>query len=70
MLWKWVGCFFAAAFIFSSFAQSQALPTACPVEILGFNPSGVTVQIRNTSGKTIVGLVFDAAISDATEHWK
>ena len=30
----------------------------------------MTVHIRNTSGKTIVGLVFNAAISDATEHWK
>jgi hypothetical protein len=70
MLWKWVSCFVATVFIFPALVPSQTLPSACPVEILGFNPSGITVQIRNTSGKTIVGLVFDAAISDATEHWK
>jgi hypothetical protein len=35
-----------------------------------FKPSGVSIHIRNTSSKKIVGLVFNAAISDATEHWK
>ena len=33
-----------------------------------FNPSGVSVGIRNTRGKSIVGLVFNAALADATEH--
>lgn len=28
------------------------------------------MRIKNTSGKTIVGLVFNAALADATEHWK
>jgi hypothetical protein len=32
--------------------------------------SGVSVRIRNISGKKIVGLVFKAALADATEHWK
>jgi len=42
----------------------------CPLALLHFNPSGVSVRIENTSGKTIVGLVFKVALSDATEHWK
>lgn len=73
---KRVSCFALAIFACPILARSQALqsnsnaPTACPVEILSFNPSGVTVHIKNTSGKSIVGLVFNAAISDATEHWK
>jgi hypothetical protein len=33
-------------------------------------PRASGAHIRNTSGKTIVGLVFNAAIADATEHWK
>jgi hypothetical protein len=33
-------------------------------------PSGVSVRIKNVSGKRIVGLVFNAALADATEHWK
>jgi len=40
------------------------------VDLLRFNPSGVSVRIRNTRGKKIVGLVFNAALADATEHWK
>jgi len=73
---KWVSCFFLAILTCPVFTRSQTSQsnsnavTACPVEILSFNPSGVTVHIRNTSGKAIVGLVFNAAISDATEHWK
>ena len=42
----------------------------CPIEFERFNPSGVSVRIRNISGKKIVGLVFNAALADATEHWK
>jgi hypothetical protein len=55
-------------------AQSPATdPTAsasCPVQFLNFNPGGVTVRIKNVSNKAIVGLVFNAAIADAAEHWK
>jgi hypothetical protein len=48
-----------------------ALPATCPIQFLHFRPSNdVTVKIRNTSGKKIVGLVFNAALADATEHWK
>jgi hypothetical protein len=76
MIEKWVSCFLLAIFTRPILACSQTsqsdsnAPTACPIEVLSFNPSGVTVHLRNTSGKTIVGLVFNAAISDATEHWK
>jgi len=47
-----------------------ASANACPVQFLHFNPSGVSVRVQNTSGKKIVGLVFNAALADATEHWK
>jgi hypothetical protein len=40
------------------------------VQFVRFNPSGVYVRIKNVSGKNIVGLSFNAAIADATEHWK
>jgi hypothetical protein len=62
--------FFVATFVFVAVAQSQSPQpnAACPVEILSFAPAGVSIHIRNTSGKAIVGLVFNAAV--ATEHWK
>jgi len=44
-------------------------PAACPVQFIRFNPSGVSVRVKNISGKPIVGLVFNAAIADAAEHW-
>src|SRR5579864_1781075 len=34
----------------------------------GYHP--LSIQIKNMSGKRIVGLVFNAALSDATERWK
>lgn len=75
MLGKWVPCFFAGAFLFSvpslsQTSRSSAAAPGCPVEIMSFDAAGVSAHIRNTSGKTIVGLVFNAAIADATEHWK
>jgi hypothetical protein len=51
-------------------APNPSTPAACPVQFLHFNPSGVSVRIKNASGKKIVGLVFNAALADATEHWK
>jgi hypothetical protein len=74
--WKSVSCFLVAFFLFSLVAHAQAAQpnaaavTSCPVEILHVSPSVVRVQIKNTSGKTIVGLIFNAALSDATERWK
>src|SRR5579859_1101586 len=65
---------------FPIFAGAQnsspaAAPSACGVELSelhvserGYHP--LSIQIRNMSGKRIVGLVFNAALSDATERWK
>ena len=56
-----------------AFAQSAApssAPSACPVQFLHFDPDGVSTRIRNISGRKIVGLVFNAAVADATEHWR
>ena len=44
-------------------------PAACPVQFVRFNPSGVSVRVKNISGKPIVGLLFNTAIADAAEHW-
>lgn len=58
----------------NAFAQNavSSLPTpaSCPVQFLRFDPDGVSARIKNVSGKKIVGLVFNAAVADATEHWK
>jgi hypothetical protein len=41
-----------------------------PLKFVHFAPSGVSVRIRNVSGKKIVGLTFNAALRDAAQHWK
>jgi hypothetical protein len=53
----------------SAVAQNTA-PPACPITFLKIDPSAISTRIQNTSGKTIVGLTFYAALADATEHWK
>jgi hypothetical protein len=74
--WNWILRFALAVLLYSptahaqNLASSPAAPVACPVEFLRFDPSAVSVRIRNVSGKKIVGLVFNAALADATEHWK
>lgn len=51
-------------------APGISAPAAgCPVRFLKFNPWGVSVRVKNVSGKPIAGLTFNAAIADATEHW-
>jgi len=50
-------------------SPGSSSPAGCPVQFIRFNPSGVSVRVRNISGKPIVGLVFNAAIADAAEHW-
>ena len=57
---------------FTSPLLSQTNPPSptCPVNFLKLNPDAVSTRIQNTSGKTIVGLTFYAALADATEHWK
>jgi hypothetical protein len=51
--------------------SSAAAPaTACPVEFRDIHVDLLRVRVRNTSGKKIVGMVFNVALSDATERWK
>jgi hypothetical protein len=74
--WSWLSLFLLTALLFAPLLQAQSTvssptsPAACPVQFQHFNPSGVTVRIKNVSGKNIVGLDFNVAIADATEHWK
>jgi len=74
--WSWIFLLLLAATGFCPLAQAQnavsspAAPASCPVQFLDFDPSAVNVKIRNVSGKAIAGLVFNAALADATEHWK
>jgi len=65
-------CFFlvVSSFSFPVFSFAQNSIFNCPIQIVSFDPSGVSVRVKNTSGKTIVGIVFNAALADATEHWK
>lgn len=60
-------------------APSRTIPLPdCPVQVLRFYPNqdgqllsgGMSARIKNASGKTIDGLVFNAAFADAAEHWK
>lgn len=72
----WIPSLISAFLLFSAFAYGQTAassstaPSTCPIQFERFSPSGLSVRIRNTSGKKIVGLVFNAALADATEHWK
>jgi len=73
----WVSGLVVSVLLSSTLAPGQtkatypAVPETCPIQFERFNlSSGVSVRIRNTSGKKIVGLVFNAALADATEHWK
>jgi len=74
--WIWISHFVLFAFVLCPQVRAQgpapspSAPDACPVQLLRFDPSGVSVRIKNVSGKRIVGLVFNAALADATEHWK
>jgi hypothetical protein len=62
-----------AIFACSLFAGAQttppAAPSACPAELTNLHVSDLSIHLKNTSGKRIVGLVFNAALSDATERW-
>jgi hypothetical protein len=68
----WVSRLGIVAFVLSlpAFSQTTSAQSACPVDFVSFNPGGVSVRVKNISGKAIVGLSFYAALSDATEHWK
>jgi hypothetical protein len=70
----WV-CFFAVVALcvpVGAIAQVDSASSSCPVTFLGFSPSRldeVNVRVKNVGTKKIVGLTFNAALADATEHW-
>jgi hypothetical protein len=72
---SWVLSFIIAVFVLSpgagaQTATSNASPaTGCPVELRDLHGDSVRIKLKNTSGKKIVGLVFNVALSDATERW-
>ncbi len=53
----------------TALSNTAAAGPGCPVELMQFKPSGVHIHVKNVSGKNIVGMVFNAALSDATERW-
>jgi hypothetical protein len=67
----WIFHFAVAVIFLPLLAHSQVTSgSECPVAIMHFNPDVVNVRVKNLSAKTIAGLSFYAALSDATEHWK
>ncbi|HEY2362474.1 MAG TPA: hypothetical protein VGK36_15230 [Candidatus Angelobacter sp.] len=76
----WIVAVLGVVLAFPIFAGGQTSPSGgapltCGVELSELHVSErgyhlLSVQIKNTSGKRIVGLVFNAALSDATERWK
>jgi hypothetical protein len=72
MKWTWVSRLSFVVFVvpLPVLSQTTVAPSSCPLEFVNFNTSGVSVRVKNISGKEIVGLSFYAALSDATEHWK
>ncbi len=71
MKWTWVSSLGMIALFLSlsAFSQTASMPSSCPLALSHFDPSGVSVRVKNTSGKTVVGITFNAALCDATEHW-
>jgi hypothetical protein len=71
---SWMILFCAIAAISgNSRAQTPApeIPaaSACPILLGNLHVNTLSIRIRNTSGKKIVGLVFNSAMADAAEHW-
>jgi hypothetical protein len=54
----------------SAQTAANSAPPACPVELSQLGVSSLHIHVQNTSGKRIVGMVFNLALSDAAEHWK
>jgi len=56
-------------------SQTSAPSSSCPVTFVSvgrpdfWNRWNISTRVRNTSGKKIVGIVFNAAVADATERW-
>lgn len=51
-------------------APAAAPAAACPVELTDLRADTVRITVKNTSGKKITGMMFNVAISDATENWR
>jgi hypothetical protein len=71
----WVSCLAIAAYLLPLpiLAQGEAAPSSCPVSFVKFDPGGfnsVNIRVKNVTGKKIVGLDFNAALADSTEHWQ
>ena len=71
----WVSLVAIAAFLppLTVLAQSDAASSGCPVSFVNFDAggfNGVSIRVKNVSGKKITGMTFYAAVADATEHWK
>jgi hypothetical protein len=75
----WLSRLLIAAFALplTALAQQGVTQAGCPVTFVhfdnggfsGFN-SGVNLRVKNAAGKKIVGMTFNAALADATEHWQ
>jgi hypothetical protein len=71
----WIFCLAIVALLLHipALGQTNAVPSSCPVSFVKFNPGGfssLSIRVKNVSGKKIVGLTFNAALADATEHWQ
>lgn len=56
-------------------SQTNAPSASCPVTFVKIgrpdysNRWNISTRVRNTSGKKIVGIIFNAGVADATERW-
>lgn len=56
-------------------SQTTVPSASCPVTFVKIgrpdysNRWNISTRVRNTSGKKIVGIIFNAAVADATERW-
>lgn len=50
--------------------SSAGAQQGCIVELKNLHVDSLSVELKNTSGKMIVGLVFNVAFADATERWR
>ncbi|HEY7402574.1 MAG TPA: hypothetical protein VIB39_03565 [Candidatus Angelobacter sp.] len=71
---RWFVAAMIAIFVFSVPVHAQAGPSGaqqgCAVELSNLHVDSLSVRLKNTSGKKIVGLVFNVAFADATERWR
>ena len=57
------------------YSQGNASASGCPATFVKIDRPGFSggwkfsARVRNSSNKRIVGMTFNAAVADATEHW-